>query len=149
MSDQQSRQDNQPEPQKHDGQVVVPPPARDLIQITAVAVERFLTYLTDYLPEADWVHELLTGEHPQRIWNESVGDMKEGVNLPPNLEQFIPQECLPDIIDVYVTKEFLFRASGCLDYFNRSIPQLEHPIKFVRQYPGPTVIDKGMYNTPS
>jgi hypothetical protein len=73
--------------------------------------------------------------------------MKERVNLPPNLEEFIPQERLPDIIHVYVTKEFLFRASGCQDYLNRSTPQLERPIKFVRQNPGPT--DKGMYNIPS
>jgi hypothetical protein len=147
MSDQQSQQDNQPEPQQHDGQVVVPPQVDDLI---INALQLLCNVLVDYLSKADWVHELLIGEHPQRILNETEGDMKEGVNsIPPNLEEFIPGERLPDIIEVYVTNEFLFRASGCLDYLDRSTPQPERPIKFVRLYPGRTVIDKGMFNTPS
>jgi hypothetical protein len=80
---------------------------------------------------------------------ESEGDMKEGSNsMPPNLEEFIPGERLPDSIDVYVNWDFLFRAS---EYFtrNRSNPQHECTIKFVRQYPRRTVVDKGMPNTPS
>ncbi|KAF8492213.1 hypothetical protein F5888DRAFT_1732125 [Russula emetica] len=76
---------------------------------------------------------------------EPEGDMKEGVNsMPPILEEFIPGERLPDIIDVYVNKEFLLRTSGNLDFLNRSSPQLERPIKFVRQHPERTVIDKGI-----
>jgi hypothetical protein len=75
--------------------------------------------------------------------------MKEGVNsMPPNLEEFIPGERLPDSIDVYVNKNFLLRACGLLD-LSTPCPQLERPIKFVRRYPRRTVIDKGMFNTPS
>ena len=65
--------------------------------------------------------------------------------MPPNLEEFIPGECLPDIIDVYPNR-YLLRVYGLFDL---STPQLERPIKFVRKYPPRTVIDKGMFNTPS
>jgi hypothetical protein len=84
--------------------------------------------------------------------------MKEGPGVnprPPNLEEYIPGENLPDVIDVYVNKEFLIWASGrlCLNldlnFLNQSTSQLERPIKFVRQYPKRTAIDKGMFNTPS
>ena len=72
--------------------------------------------------------------------------MKEGVNsMPPNLEEFIPGERLPDIIDVYVNKDILFWARA---FLNLSPRQLERPIKFVRQYPRRTIINKGMFNTP-
>jgi hypothetical protein len=66
--------------------------------------------------------------------------------MPPILEEFIPGERLPDIIDVYVDQDFLFRACGSWDL---STPQLERPIRFVRQYPRRTCIDKGMFHTPS
>ncbi|KAF8497458.1 hypothetical protein F5888DRAFT_1698127 [Russula emetica] len=130
MSDQQSRQDDdKPEPQQYDGRVVVSSPLDwAVIQVTAVTVQLSCDAMMDQLAEADWVHEL--------IRDEIKGDMKEGgISMPPNLEEFISGERLPDIIDVYVNKEFLFLASGCLDFLNRSIPQLERPIKFVRQYP--------------
>jgi hypothetical protein len=150
MSDQQNRQDDdKPEPQQYDGRVVVASPLDwAMIQATAITVQLSCNAMMDRLAEADWVHEL--------IRDEIKGDMKEGgISMPPNLEEFIPGERLPDIIDVYVNKEFLFLASGCLDFLNRSIPQLEYPIKFVRQYPKRTrrsrrtVIDKGMFNIPS
>jgi hypothetical protein len=68
--------------------------------------------------------------------------------MPPNLDEFIAGERLPDIIDVYINKEFL-RASGhYYDFLDIPNPPFEFPIKFVLQYPGRTVIDKGMFNTP-
>ena len=78
---------------------------------------------------------------------DSERDMKEGVNpMPPNLEEFIPRERLPDIIDVYVNENFLL-ASGVRssEFLKR---QLERPIKFVRQYPPRTIDNEGMFNTP-
>ena len=68
--------------------------------------------------------------------------------MPLNLEEFISGERLPDIIDVYVNMDFLFRACELLD-FSTPCPPLERPVKFVRQYPQRTCIDKGMSNTPS
>jgi hypothetical protein len=59
--------------------------------------------------------------------------------MPPNLEEFIPGERLPDIIDVYVNEHFLYRASG------RSRFAIERPIKFVRRSPQRTVLDKGTF----
>jgi hypothetical protein len=135
MSDQQD--EDQPEPQQDDERVA-PPQVQALIRAAAVIVQ--LSCIA--LMETDWVREL--------IRDEIKRDMKEGGNsMPPNLEEFIPGERLPDIIDVYVNKEFLFLASGCRDFLNRSTLQPERPIKFVRQYPGRTVIDKGMFNIPS
>jgi hypothetical protein len=62
--------------------------------------------------------------------------------MPPNLDEFIPGERLPDIIDVYVNSDILFRVRGSLHLST----QLERPIKFVRRYPQRTVINKGMFN---
>lgn len=90
MSDQQSRQDGQPEPhddqlelQQHDRRAVAPPQVLLLIQIAAVVVqlscnivmEHFsplylrTPYHTSALSGAAWVNELLSG-HPERIRNE-------------------------------------------------------------------------------
>lgn len=70
--------------------------------------------------------------------------------MPPNLEEFIPGECLPDIIDIYVNKDFLFRVAGYLDCSNQSTEQFERPITFFRHYPRRFVVDnKGMFNAPS
>jgi len=70
--------------------------------------------------------------------------------MPPNLEEFIPGEHLPDIIDVYVSKEFLIRITGSkrMRVLDWPTSQVERPIKFVRQYPECNVVDKGMFNTP-
>jgi hypothetical protein len=74
---------------------------------------------------------------------EPEPDIKEGVfSMPPNLEEFIPGECLPDIIDVYLK----FRV--CVPLGLPTSPR-DSPTKFVRQYPRRTVTDKGMFNTPS
>jgi hypothetical protein len=90
MSDQQSRQDGQPEPQddrpepqQHDGRAIAPPQVLLLVQITAVVVQLsgnlvmelfaplylHTPYHTSVLFGAAWVNELLTG-HPERIRNE-------------------------------------------------------------------------------
>jgi hypothetical protein len=60
--------------------------------------------------------------------------------MPPNLEEFIPGERLPDIIDVYVSEDFLYQVS--------SRPQfaIERPIKFVRQFPQRAALDKGTFH---
>jgi hypothetical protein len=63
--------------------------------------------------------------------------------MPPSLEEFIPGERLPDIIDVYVNEEFLFGTSGRSEGFKRLTLQ---PIKYVRQYPPRTIDNKGMFN---
>jgi hypothetical protein len=68
--------------------------------------------------------------------------------MPPNLDEFIPGERLPVIIDVYVNIDFLCLACALLD-FSTPFPSLERPIKLVRQYPRRTCIDQGMSNTPS
>ena len=82
MSNQQSRQDDEPEPQQHDGQVILPP---RVLQPHVVAILRIIDifahlmylvildritvrsvrtpYHTSALSGEGWVHELLTG-HP-------------------------------------------------------------------------------------
>lgn len=75
-------------------------------------------------------------------------DGEEEDSMPPNLEEFIPEEQLPDIIDVYIDKEFLSAAQG-YGFSKLSTAQLERPIKFVRQYVRCRDVDKGMFNTPS
>jgi len=78
--------------------------------------------------------------------NDTPEPEPEGVkSMPPNLEEFIPGERLPDIIDVYVNKDFLFRTWPRA--WDLSTSQLERPIKFVRQYPRRTCIDKGKFNS--
>jgi hypothetical protein len=142
MSDQQSRRDNRPGSQQRDRPVKGPPNRRAVIRVVAVFIHLAINAVMDHIAEADWAHQL--------ILDEIKGDMKEaGIAMPHNLEELIPGEHLPDIIDVYVNKAFLFLASGCWEVFKLSTEQLEHPIKFVRQYPGRTVINKGMFNTPS
>jgi hypothetical protein len=96
MSDQQSQQDDNPEPQQHDGQVAMDDQQHDgqvatltrpqtllLIQITGIIIQLTCKlvidqlaplylrtpYHTSALSGAGWVHELLTG-HPERIQNE-------------------------------------------------------------------------------
>jgi hypothetical protein len=88
MSDQQSRQDDEPEPQQHDGQVVLPPrvlPPRVVTILRVIGILADLMYLvmldrfarrplptpyhTSALSGESWVHELLTG-HPRRIRTE-------------------------------------------------------------------------------
>jgi hypothetical protein len=63
----------------------------------------------------------------------------------PNLEEFTPGTCLPDVIDVYVNNDFLYQAFGYQDFSDRSTAR--RTIKFVRQYPQGTVIDEGMFDT--
>ncbi len=65
--------------------------------------------------------------------------------MPPNLEEFIPGTCLPDVIDVYVNNDFLYQAFEYQDFSDRSTAR--RTIKFVQQYPQGTVIDEGMFNT--
>jgi hypothetical protein len=65
--------------------------------------------------------------------------------MPPNLEEFIPGERLPDFIDVCINEDFLHRMSG--GYSNGS-SKPGWPIKFVRVYPPRNIDDgKGMSNT--
>ncbi|KAI0274053.1 hypothetical protein BGY98DRAFT_102296 [Russula aff. rugulosa BPL654] len=71
-------------------------------------------------------------------------DSEEVDSMPPSLEEFIPGERLPDIIDVYVNEEFLFGTSERSEVLKRLTMQ---PIKYVRQYPPRTIDNKGMYNT--
>ena len=68
-------------------------------------------------------------------------DASRELSIPPNLEAFIPGECLPDDIDVY--NNFTFPPA----LPNRGfIPP--YPIRFVRKYPSPlpTPVDKGTFN---
>jgi hypothetical protein len=65
--------------------------------------------------------------------------------MPPNFEEFIPGERLPDMIDVYFDWAFVCRAAP----YSSLKPQQKYAIKFVRQYPRRAIIDKGMFNTPS
>jgi hypothetical protein len=76
---------------------------------------------------------------PEPESDSEGGDMN---SMPPNLEEFIPGERLPDMIDVHVNWTFLCQASG-------NYTPDEPTIKFVRQCPRRTDIDKGMFNTPS
>lgn len=64
--------------------------------------------------------------------------------MPPSLEEFIPGERLPDIIDVYVNEEFLFGTCERSEGLKRLTMQ---PLKYVRQYPPRTIDNKGMFNT--
>ena len=68
--------------------------------------------------------------------------------MPPNLEEFIPGERLPDILDVYLSRDILFTDYVCASR-GLPTPQLDRPLKFVRLYPPRTAIDKGMFNIPS
>lgn len=71
--------------------------------------------------------------------------------MPPNLETFIPGECLPDVIDVYIGDD-LFNDEICPQYLAPGKWfTMRQPIKFVRQYP-PLCIpaapaDEGTFNT--
>lgn len=89
---------------------------------------------------------------------EPADDEKKGeedpLAMPPNLEEFIPEECLPDIINVFIDKDFLIEASSSYYGSSRyggvekaSTAQLERPIKFVRQYARRRDVDKGKFNT--
>ena len=69
-------------------------------------------------------------------------------SMPPNFEDFIPGECLPDMIDVYFDWVFECKASETYA-LGKLKPQQKYTIKFVRQYPRRAIIDKGMFNTPS
>ena len=69
--------------------------------------------------------------------------------MPPNLEEFIPKERLPDFIDAYVDENFLSQASGFGKFSERWALQSKHPIRFVRHYPRRTIDYKGMFNIPS
>ena len=84
----------------------------------------------------------------------SLASLPNGVTeenlMPPILETFIPAECLPDVIDVYVGDCFVndvnfhpWKLSALQKYSVRK------PIKFVRQYPARTHTDKGTFNTSS
>ena len=82
-SDHQSQQDDKPELQQHNRQVVSIPQTLLIVQLTTVLIqvacqivlEEFaplylrIPYHTSALSGADWVQELLTG-HPQRIQTE-------------------------------------------------------------------------------
>jgi hypothetical protein len=77
---QQSQQNNQLELQRHDGQLVLSPEVRVVLQALVRATYHVVMdyfsplylrtpYHTSALSGADWVHELLTG-HPECIRNE-------------------------------------------------------------------------------
>jgi hypothetical protein len=82
-SDHQSQQDNEPEPQRRNGRLVLPPQVLRVVQLTAFIIQfacqmvleelapLYLRtpYHTSALSGADWVQELLTG-HPRRIQTE-------------------------------------------------------------------------------
>jgi hypothetical protein len=61
MSDQQSRQDDEPEPQQHDGRVGKPLGDLLILLITGLFLQVTCKIVMD-LSEADWAHELFTGE---------------------------------------------------------------------------------------
>ena len=75
-----NQQDNQQEPQQHNGRVALSPQVlavlEALVRVTYHVAMDYLTplylctpYHTSALSSADWIHELLTG-HPERIRNE-------------------------------------------------------------------------------
>jgi hypothetical protein len=68
-----------------------------------------------------------------------------GNQMLPNLEDFIPGNFLPGVIEVYVNNDFLYWAYESRDFSDQSTTR--RTIKFVRQYPQRTVIDEGMFNT--
>ncbi len=165
MSDQQSQQgdhpqDNQPELQQHNGEVV--PPPHILAIVEAIDVLGDLIYDIRII----LVDRLRMKRHhtPTLSRAEREAAIKDFITLarylknipflngvagenstPPNLEDFIPGKCLPVVIDVYVNNDFLYLAFGSRDFSDQSTTR--RAIKFVRQYPQRTVIDEGMFNT--
>lgn len=88
--------------------------------------------------------------------NSNEASLPNGVTeenmMPPNLETFIPAECLPDVIDVYIDDHFIEDAFD--PYLERNVSTLQKqterkPIKFVRQYPACTHTDEGTFSTSS
>ncbi len=148
-------QDNQPEPQQHNGQVVLPSHILDIAE--AFDILAHLIYDTA-MDGVDPHHtsafsgaqreaaiegfKTVTG-HLRRV--SPLNGVAGENSMPPNLEDFIPGKCLPDVIDVYVNNDFLYRAFGSRDFSDQSTAR--RTIKFVRQYPQSTVIDEGMFNT--
>jgi hypothetical protein len=68
--------------------------------------------------------------------------------MPPNLETFIPEGRLPDVIDVYANfNTFSTGTTRNMHVWKQYIAR--HPIKFVRQYPRctPTNEGHGTFNT--
>lgn len=91
-------------------------------------------------PEGDLDNgaSLLNGEEEEKL-------------IPPNLETFIPAECLPDIIDVYMDNHFIHNDLYSPYSGFEKLPDLKgtirKPIKFVRQYPARTPTDEGKFDT--
>jgi hypothetical protein len=54
--------------------------------------------------------------------------------MPPNLETFIPGECLPDAIDVYIDDNFIHNICKLYSMHGKQFT-VRQPIKLVRQYP--------------
>ena len=54
--------------------------------------------------------------------------------MPPNLETFIPGECLPDVIDVYIDDDFIQNICDVYSTYDMRFT-VQQPIKLVRQYP--------------
>jgi hypothetical protein len=65
-------------------------------------------------------------------------------SVPPILESFIPETCLPDVIDVDVDYARFYGMYGNEDLWERVAAR--HAIKFVRQYPPRTLTNEGMFN---
>jgi hypothetical protein len=100
------------------------------------------------------VNKVKREDTPECNSNEASlpNDVTEENLMPPNLETFIPAECLPDVIDVYVDDHFI--EDVCDPYSERMLftlqKQIERkPIKFVRRYPACTHTDEGTFNTSS
>lgn len=79
------------------------------------------------------------------------GEEEENL-MPPNLETFIPAECLPDIVDVYMDNHFIHNDLYIPDSEFEKLSDLKNrtvrkPIKFVRRYPVRTPTDQGKLDT--
>jgi hypothetical protein len=61
------------------------------------------------------------------------------------LESFIPEKCLPDVIDVDVDYIGSYGMHNYQDLWKRLTAR--HAIKFVRQYPLSTLTNKGTFNS--
>ncbi|KAF8464801.1 hypothetical protein DFH94DRAFT_784617 [Russula ochroleuca] len=92
----------------------------------------------------------LNATNPGNAETATVTDVsdtpEDGASLQeiPKLETFIPGECLPDVIDVYIDKDFLYNTSS--QYFAGKQFTMRQPIKLVRQYPPRTPADEGNVN---
>ena len=91
------------------------------------------------------VNEFKLEDNPDSECNSYEASLPNGV-MPPNLETFIPAECLPDFIDVSVNYYFL--TATCKNWEEEELhsASVRKPIKFVRKYPARTHTDEGSFN---